>query len=116
MSLESDLFDVLGPLVSNRVYPDFAKLGVATPYIAYTQAGGRAINFLESGVIGKRNARIQINCWASTRLAANQLARDAEDALMLSGLKAYVIGALSVTSNSDLGLYGTRQDVSVWYS
>lgn len=115
MSLESDLYDVLGPLVGGRAYPDFGKLGVATPFITYVQAGGRAINYLESGVIGKRNARIQVNCEASTRLAANQLARDVEDALMLSGLKAYVLGAFSVTSNSDLGLYGTRQDFSVWY-
>lgn len=115
MSLESDLYDVLGPLVGGRAYPDFGKLGVATPYITYDQAGGRAINFLEAGVIGKRNARVQINCWASTRLAANELARAVEDALMTSNLKAYVLGAFSVTSNSDLGLYGTRQDFSVWY-
>jgi hypothetical protein len=115
MSLESDLYDVLSPLVGGRVYPDFAKLGAATPYIGYTQAGGQAINFLESGLVGKRNARIQINCWASTRIDANELARDAEDAMVLSALKTYVIGAFSVTSNSDLNLYGTRQDFSVWY-
>lgn len=114
MSLESDLFAVLGPLVGNRAYPDFS-IRPTTPYITYDQAGGRAINFLEAGVIGRRNARIQINCWASTRLAANQLARDVEDALMASDLKAYVLGAFSVTSNSDLNLYGTRQDFSVWY-
>ena len=115
MSLESDLFAVLGPLAGGRAYPDFAKLGSVTPYITYDQAGGRAINFLEAGVIGKRNARVQINCWASTRLAANELARAVEDALMTSNLKAYVLGAFSVSSNSDLNLYGTRQDFSVWY-
>lgn len=115
MSLDSDLYDVLGPLVGGRAYPDFGKLGVATPFITYVQAGGRAINFLEAGVIGRRNARVQINCWASTRLAANELARAVEDALMTSNLKAYAIGAFSVSSNSDLNLYGTRQDFSVWY-
>jgi hypothetical protein len=115
MSLETDLYAVLGPLVGGRAYPDFAKIGATSPYITYFQAGGQAINFLESGLVGKRNARVQVNCWASTRIDANQLARDAEDAMVLSGLKTYVIGAFSVSSNSDLNLYGTRQDFSVWY-
>lgn len=115
MTVEADLYAVLGPLVGGRAYPDFAQLGAASPYITYFQAGGQAINFLESGLVGKRNARFQVNCWASTRIAANALARSVEDALILSGLKSYVIGAMSVSSNSDLNLYGTRQDFSVWY-
>jgi hypothetical protein len=115
MSLESDLFAIIGPLVGGRAFPDFGKLGVQTPYATYEQAGGQAVNFLASVPVGKRNARIQVNCWSTSRVEVNALARSVEDALMTSSLKAYSLGAFSVESNSDLNLRGTRQDFSVWY-
>lgn len=115
MTIEADIFNTLKALVSNRVYPDVAPAGAEKPFIVYQQAGGEAINFLEAGAPAKRNARIQIACWATTRLAAATLARDAEDALTTSALKAYSIGALTAIYEDDTGLYGSRQDFSIWY-
>jgi hypothetical protein len=117
MSLESDIFDALKGLVSNRVFPDVAVFGTATPYITYQQVGGSAENFLESVFVGKRNARMQINCWATTRAAANALARSVETTLITStALRAYVLGAFVSTHEDELvpPLFGTYQDFSIW--
>lgn len=115
MSLESDIFDALKALVANRVYPDVAPAGAENPFIVYQQAGGEAVNFLEAGAPAKRNARMQIACWATTRLAAATLARQAEDALTASALKAFSIGALTAIYEEDTGLFGSRQDFSIWH-
>ena len=115
MSLESSIFDALKTLTSNRVYPDVAPAAVDKPYISYQQVGGGAVNFMESTAVGTRNARMQINCWATTRLAANALARSAEDALVTT-LKATVLGALTSIYEEDTQLFGTRQDFGIWYS
>lgn len=118
MSLETDLFTALSGLVSNRVFPDVAEWGTPTPYITWQQVGGEAENFLESVFVGKRNATIQVNCWAATRVAASALARSAEVTLIESTtLRATVIGALISTYEPDLQppLYGTIQDFGIWY-
>jgi len=115
MSVESDLFAVLGPLVSNRAYPDVAPDGVAKPYLTYQQVGGNALNFL-SGIPDKRNGRFQINVWASTRVAASTLIRQVEDALRQStALRATTEGGAVSDYEDDLKLYGARQDFSVWF-
>lgn len=117
MSLESDIVAALTSLVGGRVFPEVAPYSTAKPYIIYQQVGGAAENFLEAAVVGKKNARIQISCWTLTRLSANSLARQAEDALVVSSLKAYVLGALNADLENDVEpwLYGTHQDFSVWY-
>lgn len=116
MSLESSIFDALKSLVSNRVYQDVGPLGAVRPYITYQQVGGVAVNLLEAAHPGKRNARMQINCWATTRLAASNLGRSAESALVTTAaLATSVIGAAVSVFEEDTQLYGTRQDFSVWY-
>lgn len=117
MSLESDIVAALTSLVSGRVFPDEAPYGTARPYLIYQQVGGAAENFLESTLVGKRNARIQITCWADTRATANAIARSAESALVLSSLKTTVLGAfISIPpSDTDPPRYGTQQDFSTWY-
>lgn len=116
MTVEADLFAALGPLAGNRVYPDVAPAGAVKPYITYQQVGGAAVSFLETALAGKRNARFQVNVWATTRVAAAALARSVEDTLVTSTtLRATVIGAMSAEHEPDTGLYGTRQDFSIWY-
>jgi hypothetical protein len=115
MTVETDLYSALGSLVSNRVYPDLAPQGAARPFITYQQVGGRAIAFLETAVVGRRNSRLQVNVWAATRLAANNLARSVEDTLVASAtLRAIPLHAFVTIFEPDTGLYGTRQDFSVW--
>lgn len=116
MTVETDLFTALGALASNRVYPDVAPSGATYPLITYQQVGGAALSFLETAAVGKRNARFQVNCWATTRVAAAALARSVEDTLVASTtLRATPIGAMSAEHEPDTGLFGTRQDFSIWY-
>lgn len=116
MSVESNLFDALKTLVSNRVYPDVAPQTVARPYITYTQVGGRAIAYLESAVVGLRNGRFQVNVWADSRLAAMNLCRQVEDTLVASTtLRAIPLGAPVSVYEPETKLYGTRQDFSTWF-
>jgi hypothetical protein len=117
MSLESDIVAALTSLVSGRVFPEFAPYSTVKPFIVYQQVGGSAENFLEATVVGKKNARIQVSCWTTTRLSANSLARQAEGAMVTSSLKAYVMGAFIAAYEDEVepALYGTHQDFSVWY-
>lgn len=116
MSLESDLYAALSPLASARVYPDLAPEGAALPYVVYQQVGGTAVNYLESSMPSKRNARVQVAVWATTRSEANTLARTVESTLVTNTtLRAYVLGALVADFDEDGPLYGARQDFSIWY-
>lgn len=116
MTVESNVFDALKTLVTNRVYPDVAPSGAVKPYITYQQVGGQAANFLESATVGLRNGRFQINTWATTRAEAMSLCRSAEDAMVTSAtLRAYVLGAPVSTYEEDTLLYGARQDFGVWF-
>lgn len=117
MSLETDLYTALQALASGRMYPDVAPEGTALPYITYQQIGGQGVNFLDPTVPSKKNARVQINVWAGTRLAAANLARSIEDTLRgAASLQVSVLGALTALHEPDTGLYGTRQDFSIWHS
>ena len=116
MTIEASVFGVLDSLVSNRVFPDFAPANTTSPYIVYQQHGGSAANFLEAAVVGKRNARMRISCWATTRVAAANLARQAEDALIVA-LKCTVPAAMIAVDETDVTppMYGTHQMFDIWY-
>lgn len=116
MSVDTQIFAALSSLAGGRVFPDVAPEVTVRPYLTYQQVGGDALNYLEATVPGKRNARIQINAWADTRLAASELSEQAEDALRLAaGLQAEVLGARVSIYEEDTRLRGARQDFSVWY-
>lgn len=117
MSVESDLFNAIKALVTNRVYPDVAPVGAATPYVTYQQVGGSAVNFIDGAVPTKKNARFQINSWASTRLAAATLSRQVEDTLRpVAALQTTVLSAPVAVYEEDTKLFGMRQDFSFWHS
>lgn len=116
MNVDVQIKSALASLVGDRVYPDVAPEGTLRPYLTYQQTGGDALNYLEGGVPGKRNARIQVNAWADTRLAASELSEQAEDALRLAAsLQAKVLGARVSIYEEDTKLRGARQAFSVWY-
>lgn len=117
MSLESQIYDALKTLVSNRVYPDVAPENTVRPYITYQQVGGRGVNFIDPNVPSKKNARIQVNVWADTRSAAGELSRLVEDTLrVVTALHVSVIGAAVAAYDDGTKIKGTRQDFSVWFS
>lgn len=117
MSLETTIYTALKNLVSNRVYRDIAPQTVDTlPRITFHQVGGDAINFVDSTVPSKKNARIQVNVWHSRRDDAMALARDVEDALRATtSLAPTVLGAAVAIYEEETRLYGAMQDFSFWY-
>lgn len=117
MTIEADLFNALKTLVSNRVYPDIAPVSTVKPYITYQQVGGQGVNFMDPLAPSKKNARFQINVWATTRNAVSVLSRQVEDALRTTtGLQTTVLAAPVATYEAETELYGTRQDFSFWHS
>lgn len=115
MSFEADLFAVLKD-VCPRAYPDIAPSGAIRPYITYQLYGGRVINPLSNAAPGKRNAFVQINVWASTRLEANNMSRQAEDAIRgAATFTGQPQTALASDYEPDVPICGARQDFSCWY-
>lgn len=111
MSLETDLHTLLAAICP-RVYPDFAPAKTVAPYITWQQIGGAAPCNLDNTLPASRNGRIQINAWATTRIAANALALAVEAAMIAAGHRP--VGALLATADEDLNLRGTIQDFTVW--
>ena len=63
----------------------------------------------------KRNARIQVNVWDTTRDGADALALQADNALRAYlSLQTEVLGEPVALAVDDQELYGTMQDFSVW--
>jgi len=118
VSLETSIYTALKGLVSNRVYRDIAPADVDDlPRITFQQVGGEAINFMDPTVPSKKNARVQINCWADRRDTVMTLARDVEDTLRaVTSLAPTVLGAAVAVYEDEVGLYGSMQDFSFWYT
>ena len=115
MTVESDLFDTLKGLVSNRVFPDVAPFDTARPYITYQQIGGRAVSYVDNATPDRKNGYFQINVWAETRLEAAALALQVETALCGTAVfAARPIAAPIATHEPDLNRYGTMQDFTIW--
>lgn len=115
MSLEADLFNLLGPLVADRVYPDITPDNATFPLIVYQQVGGTAYEYADKTVPATDNARMQIWVWSKTRLEADDLARQARIALVGSSLTVQTIGAPVSTYDSNVKLYGSRTDYGIFY-
>ena len=116
MSMDAQVSAALSALVESRVYPDIAPDDVTRPYITYQQVGGNVVNYTEGGVPDRRNAMVQVNVWAATRLGASELSEQAENTLRtLTDLQTTVLGARVSIYESETKLYGARQDYSIWY-
>jgi hypothetical protein len=114
VSLETDLYTLLVALCP-RVFPDVAPGNTERPYITWQQVGGQLISPLANEVPDKRNANIQINVWATTRLEAVALAQQVEAAMIQATVfQARPNMAHIASYEEDLNLYGTVQDFSVW--
>lgn len=114
MSLETNLIAALQS-VCPRVFPDVAPEGAARPYITWQQLGGKPVNFTEGSTPTTRNALMQINVWSKTRLEANTLAQQIEDALRAApALQAAPEGQLLAVYEDDPQLYGAILRFDIW--
>src|SRR5450830_499424 len=68
--IEHDIMLALNSLVADQVYYDSAPQGTPLPYITLQQVGGAAIEYLDN-VTDQDKVRIQIDVFASDRVAAN---------------------------------------------
>lgn len=116
MSLEANLFSLLGPLVSGRCYPDTSPDIPVYPLIIYQQVGGDVAQFLDQTVADKDNARMQVMTWSRTREEAATLARSARDALLASSMAVEALSAPVSLYDEQAKLYGSRADYSIWYA
>lgn len=115
MSAEAALVPLLTGLVSGRIYPDVAPSGAGLPRIVYQQVGGKTINYTEGTLPEKENARMQVVCWASTRMAAINLMKQVEAAILSAPvIQAEAIGARISGYEQDTNLFSSMQDFSIW--
>lgn len=115
MSAEAAIVPLLTGLVSGRIYPDVAPSGALLPRIVYQQVGGKTINYTEGTLPDTENARMQIVCWADTRLAAINLMKQAEAAILAAPvIQAEAIVARISGFEQDTNLYSSQQDFSIW--
>ena len=85
------------------------------PYVTFQGIGGQVINPLENTVPNKRNAVIQVNVWADTRVSANTVIQQIEDAIR--GSSAFVGRPQSAPMNdfdADIPVYRSMQDFTIW--
>ena len=115
MSAEAIVHTALSALLAGRVYPDVAPSGAALPRIVYQQAGGESAAYVDNTLADKEHSRMQVACWAKTRLAAVALMKQSEGALMASpATSCRPIGARISVYEEETQLYGCRQDFSIW--
>ena len=114
MSLESLLYAEL-TAVCPRVFPDVAPTTTARPYITYQQIGGESPTYIGREVVGKRNAHIQINVWATTRNETMTLMLAIESHLTLcTTMQAAPDGAMHADIDTDTDLRTAIQDFIIW--
>ncbi len=117
MTIETALFDLLGPLVDRRCYPDTTPSDPEFPLIVYQGVGGEPPEFLERRLPDCEHYRVQVYCWAKTRLQASNLALQVRQQIIEQGkafAAANTLGQRVTLYEEGLKLYGTRQDFGIW--
>lgn len=116
MTVESTIYSVVGALCASRVYPDVAPTGTARPYVVYQQVGGQVLNPIDGSAPGDRHARVQVNVWAATRIAATTLMQQIEDAMRPAPAHGRPVGALIARYDEHSELRGAQQDFTFWHT
>lgn len=111
MTMESTLYTVLHGICP-RVFPDIAPTNTVRPYVTWQQIGGDVINPLDNSAPGKRNAIVQINVWSNTRVEANSISQQIEDAMR--AIPARPQSASFSDYDYDMLVYGAQQEFSLW--
>lgn len=114
MSVESDLYDTLKGLVSNRCYPDFAPLGTVRPFITYEQTGGDAWQYVEGSLPDKKHGRFEIGVYADSRASCASIGLAVEAAM--SAATAFAGSAIHAPISdyaSEVKIYSSTQNFSV---
>ncbi|MDP9891231.1 hypothetical protein J2W32_000328 [Variovorax boronicumulans] len=96
-------------------YPVAAPADAERPYAAYQRVGGRSISFLGTELPSVKNERVQIAIWAERALQVEALGLQLENLLMSAeDFQVEPIGSPIDDHDEETGLYGSRQDFSIW--
>jgi hypothetical protein len=114
MSLHATFYTLLQGLVAGRVYPNVAPEGSLKPRLVLTRVGGDVAADLQGQAANLRNARMQIDAQADTRLEAEALIEQATNAA-LAGLQAVPVGAPVDDYDATTRTYRSLQDLSCWF-
>ena len=113
--IESDIYAKLKDLCANRVFPDFAPLSTAQPYVTYVQIGGEALSRIGAGVHGLKHGRFQFDVWGSSRLQCSTLMLRVEEVLLnATNFQARAVGAARSSYDQDSLIYASSQDFSIF--
>jgi len=115
MTPEEHIDSVLQHLAGGRVFPDVAPEKTETPYITYQAVGGAPVNFLSGDQPDKQPVRMQVNCWASTRIEASELGAQVEQAMRAAiALQVEVDSSRVATFDETTNYRGTMQDFQIF--
>jgi hypothetical protein len=114
----------ISSLVSTRVYPGAVPQGSAMPAMVVNTITGAPI-YADEGEVGLDQARMQIDCWATTYAGAKLLAREVRESLSgfegASGGVTFPYILLETTRDSREGgantseyRYRTSMDFIIW--
>ncbi|THJ30942.1 DUF3168 domain-containing protein [Lampropedia aestuarii] len=117
MTIETELFALLGSLVDGRCHPDTTPDTPVFPCIVYQSVGGQAYDYVERKPPDSENYRIQIICWTKRRAETTALALLVRQKIIEAGhafKSAKTLGQAVSQYEEPLKLYGSRQDFSIW--
>lgn len=119
MLLAEAIYAAANSLFDGRLYPDEAPENTPRPFGTYQIISGRVVNTL-AGPDSQRNARVQFNVWAYTRLGADQLTEQLRATIVDRSTPAALHGIPLAEAESlheaDTNWYGSRTDFSLWFS
>jgi hypothetical protein len=99
-------------IVGSRIEEDTIQEGLPLPYIVWSSVGGRSENYLND-LPGIDHARVQIDCYATTKASVRELALAVRNALES---QAHQIGQPWTEYDSTTKVYRVRLEFSFWVS
>ncbi|NCQ29161.1 MAG: DUF3168 domain-containing protein [Armatimonadetes bacterium] len=116
MSMQSDLFALLGGTFGGRLYPSVAPYGVTSPYAVYSRITSvEDISLDTNGGTGNaKNTRLQIDIWALTHLECIDKA-EAVKTLLNGWSTENTILSEQDDYEPDTKLYRVIIDISIWH-
>ena len=122
MTIAASIYNTLGgysalaSLVGTRIYPDVAPIGVATPYVVWSEVGNAPMNNLSGDAPNVNNYRVQVVSLAATALQARNVAEQVRAAMATATeFKSQEVDYASADFEDGSKVYGVRADFSVWY-
>ena len=113
MSVQTEIQAILAPLATGGAWNLRAPQMPVFPYIVWQRISDQPDVTLGHGV-AIRNARIQVDAYASTYPAAQAINEAVEAALLASATFKAVPGLCQDLYEDDPALYRISQDFSVW--